>query len=327
MKSTCELYSLDVQKIKKNPNMKPKKNPIHVDFVDELSYVFGKFDVNVGHYLGKGGHNIIYKNDRFTLRISRNVLSDAPKDPRKYLVKDEKAKDEEIMLKAVKFDLCPRVYFLGNIMITGSIHRYCVMESYTTCLTKFVKQNKSAAIMALPNCYYDCVEDIHRDIFTQMTDLCHRTLNMGIVFYDLKSDNVVLNIDEHTGKISMRLIDWDSVFCVEEPYIDGNEDAIVFLNVVICAYYLHYYYNNNILHKFIKDLYTREKLMTIFDILFEKPNEFLTIVMHYFYQSFGMLESDIEAFDIYNKYHVNSLQKNIVKMIKASCHRTKSSPM
>ena len=125
----------------------------------------------------------------------------------------------------------------------------------------------------------------------------------------------------------MRLIDWDSVFCVEEPYIDGNEDAIVFLNVVICAYYLHYYYNNNILHKFIKDLYTREKMETIFDILFEKPNEFLTIVMHYFYQSFGMLESDIKAFDIYNKYHVNSLQKNIVKMIKASCHITKSSPM
>ena len=73
-------------------------------------------------YYGKGGHNKIYQNDRFVLRITKlrlNPGSDAEFDKNIHLDVEEKYDDEKMFLQAVKRGLCPNIYFLGNIENNG----------------------------------------------------------------------------------------------------------------------------------------------------------------------------------------------------------------
>ena len=66
---TIDLRNLDVSKIKNNRYVKPKKNPIHKNFVDHIDKVFLKFNFNYSCYHDEGGFNKIYKNENFVLRI------------------------------------------------------------------------------------------------------------------------------------------------------------------------------------------------------------------------------------------------------------------
>ena len=326
--ATNELYCLDVSKIQKNPNMKPRRNPIHMDYVDKCDKVFNKFGISEQNYLGKGGHNIIYKTDTFTLRISKTVLSEAnePGNREIYISKSQKALDEKILQKAIKHGLSPRVYIFSNIEMKGHIHRYCILESYDTCLTKFIRQSKPGAILKMERCCYKSTDDIFQDIGNQLVELSNRILDMGIVYYDFKPDNVVVNIDKETGKLCLSMIDWDCELCGEERWIENNKDAITFLNLVICAFYMYHYFNCNILYSKVKELYTREKLDAIFDILCNEDNDYVTIIMHYFYLTFGMTLDDKERFDISHKYHADFMKKNMCNMIKYACKMYKVTP-
>lgn len=326
--ATNELYCLDVSKIRKNPNMKPRRNPIHKDFVDTCEKVFEKFDISEKHYLGKGGHNIIYKTDTFTLRISKTVLSEANESENReiYISKNQKARDEHILQKAIKHGLSPRVYMFSNIKMKGQIHRYCILESYDTCLTKFVRQSKSSEIMKMEHCCYESTDDIFKDIGNQLVELSNRILDMGIVYYDFKPDNVVVNIDKETGKLSLNMIDWDCELCAQETWIENNKDAITFLNLVICAFYMYHYFNYNILCDKVRELYTREKLDAIFVILCDEENDYVTVIMHYFYLTFGMTLQEKQDFDISHRYHADFMKKNMCNVIKYACKLYKVPP-
>jgi hypothetical protein len=316
--ATNELYNIDISKIMKNPDMKPRKNPIHINFVDKQEKVFSKFDISDNDYLGHGGHNIVYKSDNFTLRISRSVFDtdDEPMDQNKFISKSQKTRDEEVLRKAIKHGLSPRVYLLSNIEMDGKIHRYCIMESYDITLSKFIRQRKMNNIVKLEQCHYGNVDSICSDISEQLMDLSERVTDIGIVYYDFKPDNVVMNIDSVTGKVSLKLIDWDGEFCIEESWAHEYRDTITFLNLTICAYYLYYYYNCNILCKTVRQLYSREKIYKIFEIFSKYGNQYITIILHYFHRSFGMSELEKDSFDEKKNDDMKRLEKKICHMIK-----------
>ena len=299
---TRDLYNINIEKLKINPDMKPRRNPIHVDFIDDLDRIFEKFGLNEHDHLFNGGHNKVYKNDNFALRISRvKYKLDTEKfHCDKHLDIEQKMRDEEMLRKALKYKLSPRVYIFSNVKINNNIHRYCVMESYTTCLSVFIKRVKFKKVLATPECLYKAEMDIYEDIASQIVDICQRIIDINVVYYDFKPDNIVLNIDETTGKVEINMIDWDSEFCMEELFLKGNEDAVLFLNLCICGYYMYIYCRFNILYKEIQKRYTTEIIEKIIKLIVEYDNEYITIILHYFHTSFNMTFDEAKNFDIDN---------------------------
>ena len=94
------------------------------------------------------------------------------------------------------------------------------------------------------------------------------------------------------------MIDWDSEFCIEESYLQNNEDVVLFLNMCVCGYYMYIYLGLNILIYEINKLATPEIIEKSIDLLFKYDNEYITIILHYFYRPFGMKLRDKDEFDI-----------------------------
>jgi hypothetical protein len=297
---TIDLRNLNVDMLINHHNMKPKRNPIQVSFVDDYTQVFKKFNFKDCDKLINGGHNTIYINNDFTLRISRLIFKPENETFNYdiHMNETQKMKDEDMLRKAIKYKISPRVYLFSNIKINDNIHRYCVMESYTTCLTKFIKRVKFKKVLETPECLYKAEMDIYEDIASQIVDICQRIIDINVVYYDFKSDNIVVNIDEITGKITLNMIDWDSEFCVEEYFLKGNEDAVLFLNLCICGYYMYIYCRFNILYKEIQKRYTTEIIEKIIKLIVEYDNEYITIILHYFHTSFDMTFNEVKNFDI-----------------------------
>jgi serine/threonine protein kinase len=317
---SIELRNINIEQLKNNPNMKPKRNPIHKNFIDDKQRVFDKFGLNEPKQI-MGGNNTIYYNSDFAIRISKLVLniSNEKYDFDKHIDVDVKNTDEEIMKKAIKHGLCPRVYMFGNILMDHKIHRYCVMESYDTSLRRFLKKEQYIKLLKSENCIYKSINELNKDISDQIVDLCKRTRAMNIVYYDFKPDNIVLKIEN--GRVILNMIDWDEDFCIEEKWLQEYGEAVDFLNLVICAYFMYYYGNYNILYSFIKETYTRELINDIFNIIIKTKNQYLTIIIHYFYKSFGMSEEEKERFD-YNFRNEGTrmfVKTKICDMIKTSC--------
>ena len=155
--STNELRIIDIDKITNYKNIKPKKNPIHSNFVDNIFDVFKKFNFEENNFFGKGGFNKIYKNKRFILRITKKILyvNDIEQksieniedlknfnEKDRYINVETQKLSEKILVKAIKNNLSPRVYFFGNIYINEFIHRYMIMEAYTMSLDIFFKNHE-----------------------------------------------------------------------------------------------------------------------------------------------------------------------------------------
>ena len=51
---TNELHILDIEKMKKMREIKPRKNPLHERFVDNWEHVFNKFGFKNKHYFTYG---------------------------------------------------------------------------------------------------------------------------------------------------------------------------------------------------------------------------------------------------------------------------------
>ena len=179
---SIELRNINIEQLKNNPNMKPKRNPIHKNFIDDKQRVFDKFGLNEPKQI-MGGNNTIYYNSDFAIRISKLVLnvSNEKYDFDKHIDVDVKNTDEEIMKKAIKHGLCPRVYMFGNILMDHKIHRYCVMESYDTSLRRFLKKEQYIKLLKSENCIYESINELNKDISDQIVDLCKRTRAMNIV--------------------------------------------------------------------------------------------------------------------------------------------------
>ena len=320
---TTDLRNLNVDKIKGNPNMKPKRNPIHMDFIDDSSQVFKKFNLKDSDKLFNGGHNTIYINDDFTLRITRLTFQPENEefDNDVHMNTNQKMNDEIVLKKALKHKLSPRVYLFSNIMINDKIHRYCVMESYNTCLSKFLKRRKYVNVLKKTECVYKNKDEIFEDIASQVKTLCEKIIEMGIVYYDFKPDNIVVNIDDNTGKISLNMIDWDSEFCVEEEYLKDNEDAVLFLNMCICGYYMYIYIGLNVLMYEINKMMTPNLIDKCVYLLFKYDNEYITIILHYFYKSFGMKLNEKDDFDVNDIAEREFLKKRVIDQMMKCAYR------
>lgn len=340
--STLELRNIDVEKIKKNMKMKPRRNPIHKDFVDNCDDVFNKFDISLIQ-VGKGGHNIVYKNDHFVLRISRFILRDMSVDTSgnnidmddnknendndKYIDKSLKLKDESILLKAVKKDLSPRVYMLGNISIKGFVHRYCIMEAYDISLTSFIKRMKYNDLLTLEKSRYKNKDEIFEHIVEQVCENIDNILHANIVYYDIKPENIVLRTHKETGEISIKFIDWDSDFCVEEPWLYTgtdeeclkNKECVKFLNICTIGYYMYRYMNCNIFFKKVKDYGDFSNLLlTSYKLVLDEDSQFMTIMLEYFYRGFRMTEKEKDELDVEKASDRLLMKKNILHMVETA---------
>ena len=68
---------------------------------------------------------------------------------------------------------------------------------------------------------------------------------MGYIYYDFKPDNIVVNINK--GYVVLKVIDWDSEFCVCEPWMFQDDiemqehinEGIRFINLLMISFCLY----------------------------------------------------------------------------------------
>lgn len=303
MMKTNELRNLDIEKMQNMPEIKPKKNPVHEEYIDDINEVFNKFDINHKHHFANGGNNIIYINKKFTLRISRKYLKPENEtfNTDYHINIHDKKEDEYILMKAVKHKISPHVYFMGNIMLKSKIRRYNIIESYDMSLAQFFKRRTYESVIENYS-YYDNTRDLYNDINKQISDILDKINKMGYVYYDFKPDNIVLNIND--GRVILKVIDWDREFCVCEPWMFNDDieshknttKGIKFMNLLMLSYSMYIQYDNNILHNIIRQLFSQNIFDTIYNILFKTENLYIQIIIHYYYNSFQMSIKERDKF-------------------------------
>ena len=312
--STNDLRILDINKINKNKNMKPRTNPIHSKFVDNIVDVFKKFNFNENDFYGKGGFNKIYKNKSFILRITRKILNNNNKlkelnktrnvenvvesvvenvvevledlkefnEKDKYINIDYQKLSEKILVKAIKNNLSPHVYYFGNININNFIHRYMIMEAYTMSLDVFFKNHEYLYIQNNYN-YYKDYGDLMDSVGFDLIKIFEKLNSINFVYYDVKPENIVVNVNS-IGKIDLKLIDWDCEYIDEIEWISNyeNKEYIVFLNLLIISYFVNIFYKKKFLKKILRNMYISIKIITLYELLDYLP-KYRYILKHYFF--------------------------------------------
>lgn len=328
--STNELRNVDIKKIMKNPDMKPKKNPIHYSFVDTYDDIISKFDISNNMVsIENGANNTVFKNNNFTLRISkrifhpskRNIKDDATPFNNNLHIKDEiKIADEQMLQFAVKRKWSPRVYYFGNMLWKNNIHRVCISESYDTTLAKFIKKHECHKLVGKYK-KYETHNDVFHDIVEQISELIDDILSYDIIYYDLKPENIVIRYTSEG--IVVKFIDWDSDFCCQESWIDNDymKQCIKFLNYVTIAGYCYRYFNNNIFNIKIIDSFDSSMLPQIHKILFVIDSEFLTILVHYLHRILGVKTKNIEEIN-FREYKTQTILKNgFLQLVNSTTNR------
>ena len=336
-KITNELRNVEIDKLIEKPTMKPRYNPIHYRFIDENDEVFHKFNIPNEYGYERGSHNIVYKNENFVIRISRKIFHPNNLDPSSenlyyiderddvFINNEIKKEDDLMLLKASKANISPHLYFVGNIKINDKIHRYSVSEAYNLPLSKFIKCKKYGKII-LKNGYYKTIEEVLDDIVNQVVELIDNILNINVVYYDMKPENIVVKYNEDKNeRLILKVIDWDSDFCIEEKWLnDENKECVKFIKLMTIGSYLYRYYNNNIFDKKVNELYNELMLPKIYLLLFDMRAEFMNMILHYFYKSFEMNEYERDNFDESVQEMRESMEKHILKMIEMSQKRYRS---
>lgn len=302
--STNELRNIVKHVLIEKPSMKPKKNPIHMDYVDRIEDVFDKFGFVLKDYSGKGGHNSVYQNDNFVLRITKlslNQEEESKFDETKHIDIQEKYHDERLFLKAVKKDLCPNIYFLGNLEAKGVVYRYMIMEKYTYTLKSFIQLKQHKSLLEKSK-YYQDQPSIYKDIAGQIIALLEKTIQNDIVYYDLTPNNIVLRLTDE-GRLQVKLIDWDSDLCCEEEWLKDAENrnltnnAVLYISLMLLDYFLFVYlkcsiFNDEYQVRYRDDMW--EKVKEIF-MDFDK-NIFAYMMVNYFHKQLNMTSQERDNF-------------------------------
>ncbi len=319
-KSTNELRNIDKNVLINKPEYKPKKNPIHLDFVDKIEDVFKKFEFETNHYYGRGGHNHVYRNTHFVLRITNlhlNQGDDESFDISKHIDIDEKYNDEKMFLKFLKVNLCPNIYFLGNIEVKNKIYRYMIMENYDYTLKTFL--DKKIYLTLLQRGYYNTEGEIIDDIREQIIFVIHKITSMKCVYYDFTSKNIVLR-EKDDGRLEVRFIDWDSDLCRYEDWIIEDDiyqmKGIIFLYLMLLDYYIMIYSNKRFYEETIKIYYDVKVNETVINLLLDhNNNDFGFILLHYFNKKIGICKNDVENFEHCNKVSKDNMIRLAYKKI------------
>ena len=325
--STNELRNMDIDKYLNNPNMKPRKNPIHRRFVDRRDDVFETFNIADAYSTEKGTHNLIYRNKNIVVRISKKIFYPGEIDSsynfndrynEVYISYNVKEEDERILVKAMKAELSPRVYYFGNILVDGNIHRYSVVEAYDISLGLFIRIKKHNQILKNEG-YYKNKEEIYEDIVNQIVNLIDKMLHLNIVYYDIKPENIVVRMDGNK-QLVLKFIDWDSDFCVEEDWLieDDNRECAKFMEIFILGFYMYRYYNHNIFYNKIIELYNETIKKNLVKLLIDIDSEFLHIILNYFYRSMSMSQYEKENFDYGDDKMIKKVEKDILGLIEKS---------
>ena len=310
---TNELRNVNIAKIEQNPFMKPRKNPIHEDYADDSNNIFNVFSISESDFYTEKGHNIIYKTEKFTLRISKRTF---PKDNNTDLQNfiDDQKQDETLMAKVAKKNISPQVYFIGNILYNNNLHRFYILQTYQFSLFQFIKNIPLREILNYG--YYKNIEEVFDDISNQLYTLFVNLIKMKYIYYDIKPENAVININNN-GSIILKLIDFDSEWCIQEEWIENNEETILFISILLMAYGCYYYLNNNIFYNLIRSKYKPSLIEPIKNILSDLNNEYNIILITYFWKSFNMTEKQKEEFDARdNDSKVAFLKKYAYFMLK-----------
>ena len=318
MLHTNELRNINIDQLKKNTFMKPKINPIHKNYIDSKENIFNKFLISDSNFYADKGHNIIYKTDTFTLRISKCIIpiEDVDDVSLKKIIKLQ-IYDEKILLQAVKKNITPQVYFIGNILYNGNMHRFYILQTYQFSLSTFIKNNYNYKILQLG--YFKNNEEIYEEITNQLILLFQDVIDLQYVYYDIKPENAVININTN-GTLTLKLIDFDNEWCIKEEWLENNKDIIVFINILIMAYGCYYYLNNNIFYKYIQQEYNLNRLELISRVISNLNNEYYVILISYFWFPFNMENNQVENFE--NKkdeYKIEFLKKKTYFMFQESC--------
>tara|TARA_Y100000816_G_scaffold157179_1_gene112173 strand:- start:3679 stop:3972 length:294 start_codon:yes stop_codon:yes gene_type:complete len=90
------------------------------------------------------------------------------------------------------------------------------------------------------------------------------------------------------------------------------------MEIFILGFYMYRFYNHNIFYSKIIELYNETIKKNLVKILFDVDNEFLHIILNYFYRSMSMSEYEKENFDYGDDKMIKKIEKEMLGLIEKS---------
>jgi hypothetical protein len=291
---------------------------IPILFEDDLKFIYkltqdgqcgfpasGSFNINCNYNTSEGNKlSFRYSKESFFYvtknqshpkgkTYSINVNPDILEGKSKKTFLDELNKSKKNWLTASRLNLSPEVYFYGYIKIrldsqTYGLHPVIISKAYDMDLSTYYLRGPGKQNMSKQQ-----LQDNDESIASQLIYLLQELhTKMGLICYDIKPANAVIDIDSN----EVRLIDWDADWCKEYTFLnvqssdrqDKNSGIISHILManhffrmgrnIFCNYFqnnLHNIYGRNVIFEhyealeelFCRSLLGKEDTMSIYQFM------------------------------------------------------------
>lgn len=170
-------------------------------------------------------------------------------------------------IRASKEAIAPQLYFAGFVkkeVDSGvAFHFVIISEAFDMTLYEYY-DNKN--YKGYHNREANLISNITSENFTLFEDdelirdslidlLNHTVKTLNIVCFDIKPGNCVINLDDKGEMSDIRLIDWDSNYCIHDENLENNEEEqhnILWTNLIFMSIHFLMYSKYNIFYEIME---------------------------------------------------------------------------
>ena len=171
-------------------------------------------------------------------------------------------------IRASKEAIAPHLYFAGFVkkeVDSGvAFHFVIISEAFDMTLYEYYDNKKYKGWKNRQANLISNITDTKKIMLTQddefirdsLFDLLEDTVyKLNIVCFDIKPGNCVLNLDDKGEMSDIRLIDWDSNYCIHDENLKNNEEEqhnILWTNLIFMSIHFLMYSKYNIFYEIME---------------------------------------------------------------------------
>lgn len=171
-------------------------------------------------------------------------------------------------IRASKEAIAPHLYFAGFVkkeVDSGvAFHFVIISEAFDMTLYEYYDNKKYKGWKNRQANLISNITDTKKIMLTQddkfirdsLFDLLEETVyKLNIVCFDIKPANCVVNLDDKGEMSDIRLIDWDSNYCIHDENLENNEEEqhnILWTNLIFMSIHFLMYSKYNIFYEIME---------------------------------------------------------------------------
>lgn len=171
-------------------------------------------------------------------------------------------------IRASKEAIAPHLYFAGFVkkeVDSGvAFHFVIISEAFDMTLYEYYDNKKYKGWKNRQANLISNITDTKKIMLTQddkfirdsLFDLLEETVyKLNIVCFDIKPGNCVVNLDDKGEMSDIRLIDWDSNYCIHDENLENNEEEqhnILWTNLIFMSIHFLMYSKYNIFYEIME---------------------------------------------------------------------------